>query len=69
MPVSMDFGYFREYYGLIAIDFSKQAKLIGPQQILLGILKTNLMEQQCFFIFEKSEKNTFDFLQNYANIL
>ena len=53
----------------MAIDLSKQAKLIGPQQILLGILKTKLMEQQCFFIIEKSEKNTFDFLQNYANIL
>ena len=65
----MDFGYFREYYRLISIDLSKQAKLIGQQQILLGILKTNLMEQQCFFIIEKSEKNTFDFLQNYANIL
>ena len=65
----MDFGYFREYYRLISIDLSKQAKLIGLQQILLGILKTNLMEQQCFFIIEKSEKNTFDFLQNYANIL
>ena len=65
----MDFGYFREYYRLISIYLSKQAKLIGQQQILLGILKTNLMEQQCFFIIEKSEKNTFDFLQNYANIL
>ena len=69
MPVSMDFGYFREYYRIISIHLSKQAKLIGPQQILLGILKTNLMEQQCFFIIEKSEKNTFNFLQNYANIL
>ena len=69
MPVSMDFSYFREYYRLIAIDLSKQAKLIGPQQILLGILKTKLMEQQCFFIIEKSEKNTFDLLQNCANIL
>ena len=65
----MDFSYFRECYRLIAIDLSKQAKLIGPQQILLGILKTKLMEQQCFFIIEKSEKNTFDFLRNSANIL
>ena len=69
MPISIEFGYFREYYWLMAIDLSKQAKLIGPQQILLGILKTKLTEQQCFFIIEKSEKNTFDFLQNYANIL
>ena len=29
----LDFGYFKIYYKLIAIDLSKQTKLKGPQQI------------------------------------
>ena len=65
----LDFGYFRENYKLIAIDLSKQTKLKDPQQInVIGKLdKDN--GATVFFIIEKWEETTFNFLQNSATII
>ena len=65
----LDFAYFKENYRLIAIDLSKQTKLKDPQQInFIGKLdKDN--GATMFFIIEKSEETTFNFLQNSVTII
>ena len=64
----LDFGYFKKDYKLIAIDLSKQNKLTDPQQITFigGLLNTR--GATMFFIIEKSEQTTFNFLQNSVTI-
>ena len=65
----LDFAYYKENYKLIAIDLSKQTKLKDPQQInFIGKLLKNTGATM-FFIIEKSEETTFEFLQNSVNIL
>ena len=65
----LDFVYFKENYKLIATDLSKQTKLKDPQQInFIGKLLKNTGATM-FFIIEKSEETTFEFLQNSVNIL
>ena len=65
----LDFAYFKKHYRLIAIDLSKQTKLKDPQQInFIGKLLKNTGATM-FFIIEKSEETTFEFLQNSVNIL
>ena len=68
-----DFNYFKKDYRLIAIDLSEQTKLKDPQQInSIGRRKTqdnnNSNGATMFFIIEKSEETTFEFLQNSVNI-
>ena len=65
----LDFAYFKENYKLIAIDLSKQTKLKDPQQIsFIGKLdKDN--GATMFFIIDKSEETTFNFLQNSVTII
>ena len=67
---SLDFAYFKENDRLIAIDLSKQTKLKDPQKINF-IVKLEAQDNgvTTFFIIEKSEETTFEFLQNSANIL
>ena len=66
----MDFAYFKEHCRLIAIDLSKQTKLKDPQQInFIGKLENQANGSTVFFIIEKSEEATFEFLQNSVNIL
>ena len=62
----LDFAYFKENYKLIAVDLSKQTKLKDRQQInFIGKFdKDN--GATMFFIIEKSEKTTFNSLQNFA---
>ena len=65
----LDFAYFKENYKLIAIDLSKQTKLKDPQQInFIGKLLKNTGATM-FFIIEKSEETTFEFLQNSVSII
>ena len=65
----LDFAYFKENYRLIAIDLSKQTKLKDPQQInFTGKLSRNT-GGTTFFIIEKLEETTFNFLQNSATII
>ena len=66
----LDFAYYKENYRLIAIDLSKQTKLKDPQQInFIGKLEGQNNGATMFFIIEKSEETTFEFLQNSVNIL
>ena len=66
----LDFAYFKENYRLIAIDLSKQTKSKDPQEIsFIGKLENQAHGGTIFFIIEKSEENTLEFLQNSVNIL
>ena len=65
----LDFSYFKENYKLIATDLSKQSKLKDPQQInFIGNLDKD-DGGTMFFIIEKSEETTFNFLQNSVRII
>ena len=67
----LEYEYFSKYYKLIAIDGSKQIELENPdlrQQInFVGKLEND--KATMFFIIEKSEKTTFEFLQNSVSIV
>ena len=68
----LDFVYFKENCRLNVIDLSKQTKLKNPQQInFIGKFEdqNNGATMTMFFIIEKSEETTFEFLQNSVNIL
>ena len=66
----MDYGYFKEHCRLIAIDLSKETVVKDPQQInFIGKLENQANGTTMFFIIEKSEETTFEFLQNSVNIL
>ena len=66
----LDFAYYKENYRLIAIDLSKQTKLKDRQQInFIGKVEGQNNGITVFFIIEKSEETTFEFLQNSVNIL
>ena len=65
----LDYAYYKKHYKLIAIDLSKQTKLKDPQQInFIGKLLKNTGATM-FFIIEKSEETTFNFLQNSVTII
>ena len=66
----LGFSYFRDNYSWITIDLSKKSKLKDPQQInYIGKLERQGYGATIFFIIEKSEETTFEFLQNSANTL
>ena len=66
----LDFAYYKEIYKLIAIDLSKRTKIKDPQQInFIGKVEEQNNGVTMFFITEKSEETTFEFLQNSVNIL
>ena len=66
----LDFAYFKEHYRLIAIYLSKQTKLKDSQQInFIGRLENQNHGGAMFFIIEKSEEITLEFLQNSVNML
>ena len=59
----LDLAYFKEIYRLIAIALSKQSKLKNPQQIsFIRKLENQAHGATKFFIIEKSEETTFEFL-------
>ena len=62
----LEYEYLKDHCRLIAIDLSKQIELENPdlkQQInFIGRLEEN--NATMFFIIEKKEETTFDFLQN-----
>ena len=63
------FAYYKENYKLIAIDLSKKTKIKDPQQInFIGKIEGQNNGVTMFFITEKSEETTFEFLQNSVNI-
>ena len=67
----LNYEYFSKHYKLIAIDLSKQIELENPnlrQQInFIGKLENN--KATVFFIIEKPEETTFEFLQNSMSII
>ena len=67
----LDYEYFSKHYKLIALDLSKQNGLENPdlrQQInFIGKLQDD--KATMFFIIEKSEETTFEFLQNSVGII
>ena len=66
----LDFAYYKENYKLIAIDLSKQTKIKDIQQInFIGKIERQDNGVTMFFIIEKSEKTTFEFLQNSVSII
>ena len=66
----LDFAYFKESQRLIRNDLSKQTKLKDPQQInSIEKLEGQNNGAAMFFIIEKSEKTTLEFLQNSVNNL
>ena len=66
----LDFVYLEKNYRLIATDLSKKTKLKDPQQInFIGKLENQDHGVTMFFIIEKSEENTFKFLQNSFTII
>ena len=66
----LDFDYYKENYRLIATDLTKQTKLKDSQQInFTGKIKGQNNGVTMFFIIEKSEEATFEFLQNSVNVL
>ena len=66
----LDFAYFKEKYQLIATELSEQTKLKDPQQINFnGKPENQTYGATMFFIKEKSQETSFEFLQNSVNIL
>ena len=66
----LDFAYYKENYRLITIDLSKQTKLKDPQQInFIGKIEGQNNGVTIFFIIEKSEETTFEFLQNSVTVI
>ena len=66
----LDFAYYRKNYKLIAIDLSKQTKVKDPQQInFIGKIEEQNNGVTMFFIIEKSEETTLEFLQNFVTII
>ena len=67
----MDYEYFPKHYKLIAMNLSKQTELENPdlRQKINSIGKVEDDKTTMFFIIEKSEKTTFEFLQNSARII
>ena len=65
----LDFAYFKDNYKLIAIDLSKQTKLIDRQQINFIGKVSYIFVATMFFIIEKSEETTFNFSQNSVTII
>ena len=66
----LDFAYYKENYKLIATELSKRTKLKDLQQInFIGKIERYDNGVKMFFIIERSEETTFDFLQNSVNIL
>ena len=67
----VDYEYFSKHCKLIAINLSKQTELEYPdlrQQInFIGKLEDD--KATIFFIIEKSEETTFEFLQNSVSII
>ena len=68
----LDFEYFSKHYKLITIDLSKQIELensdLKQQYNFIGRLERNEGATN-FFITEKSEETTFEFLQNAATVV
>ena len=68
----MNYEYFSKHYKLIAIDLSEQIELENPdlkQQINIVVSLDTDNGATMFFIIEKLEETTFEFLQNDVTVV
>ena len=67
----LDYEYFSKQYKLIVIDLSKQIELenLDLRQQINFIGKLEDDKATMFFIVEKSEETTFEFLQNSVSMI
>ena len=67
----LDYDYFKKYYKLIAIDFSKQQVLQENKDLMQQINFTGRLEQAAnvFIIIKKKEHTILEFSKNFANVL
>ena len=67
----LDYEYFSKQYKLIAMDLSKQTELKDPdlKQQINFIGRLDEENATMFFIIEKSEEKTFEFLQNSVTVV
>ena len=67
----LDYEYFSKHYKLIAIDLSKQIESENPdlRQQINFIAELEDDKATMFFIIEKSEETTFEFLKNSVSII
>ena len=67
----LDYGYFKKYYKLIAIDLSKQQVLQGNEDLIQQINFIGKLEEAAniFIIIEKKENTILEFSQNLANVI
>ena len=67
----LDYHYFKKYYKLIAIDFSKQQVLQENEDLIQQINFIGRLTEAAnvFIIIEKKEHTILEFSQNFANVL
>ena len=67
----LDYDYFKKYYKLIAIDFSKQQVLRENEDFIqqINFIGTTEENSNIFIIIEKKEETILQFSQNFANVL
>ena len=67
----LDYGYFKKYYKLIAIDLSKQQVLLENKDLIQQINFIRKLEEaaNAFIIIEKKENTILKFSQNLANVI
>ena len=67
----LDYDYFKKYYKVIAIDFSKQQALQENEGLIQQIDFIGRLEQAAnvFIIIEKKENTILEFSQNFANVI
>ena len=67
----LDYEYFSKHYALISIDLSKRIELENPdlRKQISFIGKFEDDKATMFFINEKSEETTFEFLENSVSII
>ena len=67
----LDYEYFPKHYKVVAIDLNKQIELENPdlRQQINFICKLEDDKATMFFITEKSQETTFEFLQNSVSTI
>ena len=67
----LDYGYFKKYYKLIAIDLSKQQVLQENEDLIQQISFYGKLKEAAnvFIIIEKKENTILEFSQNLANVI
>ena len=67
----LDYGYFKKYYKLIAIDLSKQQVLQENEDLIQQINFVGRLEEEAnvFIIIEKKERTILEFSKNVSKVL